>query len=199
MNTTMHRSMCLISHSTSLTELDFIVQNIEYSFRNDQTRLHGVISPYSKNYRKTVDGLARICEKLKNVYGLSSLVVDISMSGAEDILAQIEQYELQRNNRGIYSNDDNIFNYLLLNSTLEEKGSSVLEDLIFWKMIEQSKKDYDILFLLPSIKNISIIEQLEVNAQVQWMFIEKKNSAKTFKNLESLTHFQVPFLGIVSV
>ena len=199
MSTDMHRSMCLISHSKSLTEIDFIVQNIEYSLRNDQARLHGVISPYSKNYRKSIGAIASICAKLKKVYGLSSLVVDISLTGDQGVLAQIDKHKIQRNNRGVYSNEEQIFNYLLLNSTLEQQGSNILEDLIFWKMIEESKKSYDILFLLPSIKNISIIEKLEVNAQVQWMFIEKKNSAKTFKNLESLTHFQVPFQGIVSV
>lgn len=199
MSTTINRSMCLISYSNSLTELDFIIQNIEYGLRNNQNRLHGVISPYSKSYKKTVKALAQISAQLKSVYGLTSLVVDISMSGDQGVLAQIEQYKLQRNDKGVFSSEDGVYNYLLLNSSLEEKNSTLLEDLLFWKMIEDSKRDFDILFLLPSLKNIAIIDQLDINAQVQWMMIEKKNSAKTYKNLEALNHFQVPFLGIVTV
>ncbi len=199
MSTTLSRTTCLISHSNSLTELDFIVQNIEYSFRNEDIRLHGVLSPFSKSYEYTAVALEKIAKKLQSVYGLSSLIVDISMSGDQGVLTQIQKHNLKRSDDGVFHDENKVLNYLLLNTSLEEESKNILDDLFFWKTIEESKKYFDILFLLPSVKNNAIIEQLDINAQVQWLFLEKKNAAKAFKNLTKQTHFQVPFLGVVTV
>jgi len=199
MNTVMSRTTCLISHSNRLTEIDFIIQNIEYSLRNDNIRLHGILSPFSKSYEYTVAGLEKISSKLNQVYGIKSLIVDISMAGDQGILTKINSLGLNRNEKGIFTSNDGNLNFLLLNKCLEQENSELLENLIFWKTVEESKKDYDILFLLPSIKNNRLIEQLDINAEAQWLFVEKKNSTKIYKNLKDQVHFQVPFFGLVTV
>ena len=197
MSTNLGKSTRLISHSLDLTELDFIVQNIEYSLRVKGIRLHGVLSPFSKTYENTAMALEKITKKLKSVYGLNSLIVDISMSGDLGVLNSIKNSDMKLSDSGIYSNDE--VSYLLLNTSLERSDSKLLEDLIFWKTIDEAKKHFDLLFFLPSLKNNSIIEQLEINPQAQWLMVEKKYAAKIFKNLKKQTHFQVPFLGLVTV
>lgn len=199
MSTTISRTTCLISHQTDLSELDFIAQNIEFALRTKETRVHGILSPYSKTYEYTLEGLEKICKKLNSVYGLKSLIVDISVAGDYGVLNKIKSLNLTRNESGVFKTENEEINFLLLNKSLEDNKVNLMEDFLFWKSIDESKKSYDLLFLLPSLKNPALVEQLEVNSEVQWLFVEKSYAGKVFRNLKENTLFQAPFFGIVTV
>jgi hypothetical protein len=199
MSTTLKSMTCLISHAEGLSEIDLLAQNIEYALRNESIRMHGILSPYSSSYSSTLDGLEKIVLKLKQVYGLKSLIIDISVSGDNSFRSKIENHKLQRNDLGIYSSSDSDINILLLNIAVEESRSLLIENLASWKAIEESKKNFDLLFFLPSLKNPKVIKELDFNVQTQWLFLEKRNAAMVYKNINEQSFFQVPFMGIVTV
>ena len=189
----------LVSYQKDINEIDYISQNIDFLFKAKNQRIHGILSPYSNTYESVLGPIETLTRNLAKLYGLRSLIVDISVGGDNSVKNKISTYGLDQNESGIYSNSEGDLNFLLLNDSLEKYHMSLMNDFICWKSIDESKKNYDLLFLLPSLNNPDCITKFKINTDVQWLFITKNNAPKIYRNLSSLNVYDAPFAGIVTV
>ena len=187
----------VINHSTHIDQSDYLVQNIDFSLKSRGYRVHGILSPMAKDYEKTIQLIQVLSYKLKTIYGHNSILVDLSLSGDTSLLSLMNKDSLGRNSNGVYRG--NPLSYYLFNQQINHEAHSLIDDFMMVKAIENLKNEFDLLFILPRLKNPSLVKQVEINVDGQWLFLDKKNAASLYRNIDQFNHFEVPFLGLATI
>lgn len=186
----------LITHLEGVTSTSLLVQSLYHQKIKLGAQVIGVVSPFSDHYEKPLRILLNCAQSLKLDYKLNTLILDISLSGDKELARLVKSNSFLRNEKGEFRFDDLGVSIIQLSECSKDLFQERSESFVINEIIQKNKVNFDLIFLLPSVKNSSLSTELDLSVDGQIMLVNKKLARKTQENSENVPHFHVPFFAL---